>query len=695
MLRSKPRKKCRPIAAKNLNYFDMAEPGEYIEIAGGKITHTCQEDYVMYAGGNIVINAGKSVIWHGEEGVTFGDYKAPQEESDEKDDLALQALVKIRLSATPYNGEFCFDWIDVNEDTAEIEKIQDVPFADVEYFYKAPLAPKDKYDLGDMVEKVKDEAGAREAVKKKYPGLIQRGGKYTDVPYVQIKKDQQIELSLEVKISEGSPGTDEITVTGDDYYEFELVGGQMSGKTAKKKIAKDKEKIGLKIKCLQDGPKRAYKLFQDDGKTCAIMGGIVMLENMPIKIKLRVIALVAKDNTADSRARALFTTFKNSNITKYLNENSLNQAGYEVEIENQAMFDTIGAANLTDYYYAFDVTTWKSQNLYNDVTKQLLADYQKDTGKLDAVGAKVYETVKNQIDYVVIKEYKDSLKAAGKAYSGGIIILTDCKYSDTTLGAFSRTSPLNHEALVVFSTNIADRSTYSHEIGHMLGLSHLFFETKEKEAYRNSRAAILGDSHATPVVNGLKNTISRIKSTMTPFGTALSLTAIKNDIIEKLKKYNERRKLEMDEDIQLRKTVSLSSAHLKDFELINRTQTKKQFFLILDNNIKIARDCIDDNKKVIAEIEKIVVNNYIQVNMKMNFLKKDEIELLEQNLDYCLAVLSQMHSIGIRFKKGTTHNVMDYSSLRAHFLAAQNYTMRQDHKNYIDISVQVIKSAKK
>lgn len=31
----------------------------------------------MYSGGNIIINAAKSVIWNGEEGVAFGDYQAP------------------------------------------------------------------------------------------------------------------------------------------------------------------------------------------------------------------------------------------------------------------------------------------------------------------------------------------------------------------------------------------------------------------------------------------------------------------------------------------------------------------------------------------------------------------------------------------------------------------------------------------
>jgi hypothetical protein len=63
--------------AKNPNSFKMANPGEYIEIARGKITHHVKKDYNLYSGGNLTINAGKSVILNAEGGITFGDYEAP------------------------------------------------------------------------------------------------------------------------------------------------------------------------------------------------------------------------------------------------------------------------------------------------------------------------------------------------------------------------------------------------------------------------------------------------------------------------------------------------------------------------------------------------------------------------------------------------------------------------------------------
>lgn len=71
-----------------------------------------------------------------------------------------------------------------------------------------------------------------------------------------------------------------------------------------------------------------------------------MMENKVLKLKFRVIALVLSDNNLNEKAKVLFRKFKDNGITKYLNESSLNQAGYEVEIENQAMFDDLETVGL-------------------------------------------------------------------------------------------------------------------------------------------------------------------------------------------------------------------------------------------------------------------------------------------------------------------------------------------------------------
>ena len=72
----------------------MPDSGKYIEIAGGNITERYEQDYEMYAGGNINIEAAKSVNQTGaEKGVSFNVAKMPRpgenqekQENDESQD---------------------------------------------------------------------------------------------------------------------------------------------------------------------------------------------------------------------------------------------------------------------------------------------------------------------------------------------------------------------------------------------------------------------------------------------------------------------------------------------------------------------------------------------------------------------------------------------------------------------------------
>jgi hypothetical protein len=55
----------------------MKKDGSYIEIAGGTITEKYEQDYNMYTGGSINLEAAKSINQTGEnEGVSFNPPKA-------------------------------------------------------------------------------------------------------------------------------------------------------------------------------------------------------------------------------------------------------------------------------------------------------------------------------------------------------------------------------------------------------------------------------------------------------------------------------------------------------------------------------------------------------------------------------------------------------------------------------------------
>ncbi|WP_192501886.1 M43 family zinc metalloprotease, partial [Flavobacterium sp. PL002] len=71
--------------------------------------------------------------------------------------------------------------------------------------------------------------------------------------------------------------------------------------------------------------------------------------------------------------------------------------------------------------------------------------------------------------------------------------------------AFSRTSPLNHSFLFVYSDSVEKKENYAHEIGHMLGLPHSFYTDKEKKAYKNTKESILGNDESEFIYENGKN----------------------------------------------------------------------------------------------------------------------------------------------------------------------------------------------
>lgn len=676
------------------------------------------EEYELYTR-EYVENVGGSSNFTAKGGTVYGD-----EPKTAKPLEITNLYVKVRL-ASDYKGEFGFDWLDVNPETKEIEKIQDVPFSEVEYFYKKdsanPLG-------GTIVEKSTDEIGAKHAIQDHYK--FNPISKHIDIPYVLIKPEQKITLSVEVMLWQGEITDDVIAITGDEFYEFEIVGGEKEGKTAKKKLT-GAGKLDLKITCLKAGPEKTYDFNHSNSTTGShAVGGLTMMENKVLTLKFRVIALLAKDGTESVKAKALFQKFKDGKVKEFLSENSLNQAGYEVEIENQAMFDTLEAADLDDYIYAFDKEEWRSKKYFGNVIRQ---EYDVIPGtntckptSVDASGncKKVPVATDvivddpndiglsgkaNAIDDITITEYANKLKAKGKAYDGGIIILSDFQSSDEQTGAYSRTTPLNHYALIVYSKNTGSKDTYAHEIGHMLGLPHLFFDAKEKDSYKIAKENILGNNELEFTVGGAKNDkyqpgisnlIKKVKASKSNYHGYSNLIAIKSHIISKLINHNESRQSFVNKQTAEKKIKEAYYINYKDSDMITFSDgsrmSKKKYLQTFDDNIKEGNEKIKTNRSVISELQnRKDVNNYVLVEEEMWFMRSELITLLDESKKYYDMVIEQVHSNYLMFLQGKTKNIMDYHNSRVVYLANQIKIMRNDMQNYIDIIDQKPKPKKK
>ncbi|MDH6251792.1 hypothetical protein M2347_001519 [Chryseobacterium sp. H1D6B] len=588
-------------------------------------------------------------------------------------------FIKVRLK-NPYNGEFGFDWIDVDPSTGEIQKIQGVDFSNLEYFYKKPITPNNPRDLGNIIQTTTDLTGAKNLVNENYKTLV-KPGQITDVPWVFIKPGQEIELALEINLtSTAAITTETINITGDDFYEFEIVDGIKNGKKTEKQIPADKKPLTLKIKCLKAAPEKEYGILQESpGSTPFTVGGFKMMENKIQKLKFRVIANVSSDNSPAVKAKDLFQKFIQSDIVNYLNNNSLNQAGYEVEIENQVMLDNLATADLDDFYYSFDKTDWTNKKYFAVVgSKGVLAENQNEIGGPDK---------SNMLDNLIFEEYQKKLRGKSKTYDGGVILLNEYQSAGNT-GAYSRTSPLNHYKLLVFSTNIEDKITYAHEISHMLGLPHLFFKTAEEESYKSARTNIIGNGLPESDNKYIPGVLKLIKDTQISSSSifaSLGITAKKSSLTTGLNNLISQQQRNYDDNKRDRESIKSRYSAFPDSYKINATQTKGQYIAACNSNMQISEERIEANKKAKIKLNKEPNLGYVTLEPLAYFLKRDYLIILGENYLYRKIVIKQVHDNYLMFKQSSTQNIMDYYSNGTRYLHNQIKIMRDDIKNYLPL----------
>lgn len=638
--------------------------------------------------------------------VIFGDYSSEPKEIS-------KVYAKVRTLET-YNGEFGFDWVDVDPETMEIQKIQGVPFEKVEYFYKKGNTTP---DLGNIIPIGEDKPAAIQAIQRNYD-LINFSD-YVDTPFILIKPGEQATLSLEV-FFEGESQDDYISITGDEYYSFKIDGEEKrkdeNDKTTKKKIVA-KEQLQLTINCSKESLDKKYYFLHTGVKGPREIGGLNMMENKVLKLKFRVIALVSNEGNPSAKAKALFAKFRDNGITEYLNKNSLNQAGYKVEIENQEIFKNLNYpdVNIDDYFYAFDKEDWKRKNY--------LGTREKQRGIIDANGNTpigpdgnylqekylvdtLFKTInKDSIDYLSIEEYS---KKISKPYTGGVIILADGECMETSTGAFSRTLPINHNAIFVYSTNIENKDTYSHEIGHLLGLEHSFieidvstnkndikeYEDKKEEIteYTNLKIKYSDiviqeerSNHSKPIGKQNKIVTEYKEPRFVKKNTLLNCIENSNRYFDlKIRDYNFK--------IDSVKNNAIYTMPKKDADgnwiLQNDGKTVKQF----PTTPALFRERLKEQKMEYTKYQeknilskniaqKISNNEFIKFSNEFDLIAEDSLKIYIDYLNKLNKEWEQMISNYLYFKKGSTKNIMDYIDQRRTYLNNQIIIMRNDYEN--------------
>jgi hypothetical protein len=500
---------------------------------------------------------------------------------------------------------------------------------------------------------------------------------------------EPVTLSAEIVLCDGEFKDDEIKITGDDFFDFDFEGGTKEDKTAKIKVSKA-GKIDLKITRKNELPEeKKYEFFHTNNTTGTLpVGGLVMMENKVLKLKFRVIALVSNENDPNAKAKVLFQKFKDAGVKDYLNQNSLNQAGYEVEIENFAEMDN---ANVDEYFYAFDKADWKKRQFFFDEEVRIKYSIVKDENGEDKRLEKKQEGQIAQelgdkdgkgIDFVTVKEYKNKLKDINKPYeNGGIIILSDLDGVDASIAAFSRISPINHNVLFVYSSGVDVKVNYAHEMGHMLGLKHIFFKNEDIDSFKNQKAYLREVINQRKVVQGENFDHYEIVEIITKKELIINALnvynqSIREDINKRSSQYKKNDKLNGKFSINTIEIINGKST------VVPKNVSKEEFLTISKEAIEKLRENERANILAIEEFKQ-KENYYTNFERKTKFclLRKDYLNLLINYENYYKELISSNY---ISYYQIKTTNIMDYGNQfkRIRFLNHQILIMRKDYENY-------------
>jgi hypothetical protein len=579
----------------------------YTSNIGGKLTVKAKGDIKSYAKENIEINSAKTIKITGDKnGISTNK---PEDSPVLKLENGVDIFAEFKPIAT-FEGEFGFDWLEWDEKDA-ITKIQDIDISNFEYLFNNS---KNEYvaistDIS-LKNKIKEEYKKHQI---NYPYYI---------PWLNISPNQgEIKLNMYTKsiIANNDISKEVITFEKNDSYQI-TIDGLVNENIKYSPNGQPKE---VSIKCIKPSIENEIIAKNEKGK---IIGKIRVKDNTNTYVlPIRLVFVVKDSPVKDTEINQLITDFKSEGIEDYLNKNSLNQALIKTTIEIDAK-----------HHLAFDENDWSGK--FYDKTNHWL------TNRKDSAGGKVTYTdddgqeIKNaEYEHILDKfltDYKSNFETDGKKFKGILLFVTNInKDPSDKEGGVSRTQPLNFREAIVFKSNLKNKSTYSHEIAHALGLEHIFWRDTEykielektKESLKKNEETLASNKQIMIKNNeALKGNQNNIKTRET------EINKWKGEIAKPTYPYKK----------EAKDRIKYLEDQNKETEDINKK---------IKENIKKGNK---DNSDIEAYINKAKNNLLVFKNNK------------------------------IKFKEKSTKNIMDYSSSTNIYSVWQWSIMQNDVKNY-------------
>lgn len=500
-----------------------------------------------------------------------------------------------------YSGEYGFDWIDWKRDpnrrNDEMTKVVDQPIATLSHCYDAHQ---------QQYLPVAKDIHLQSKLQAEYQRLMIYGEDYY-AGWLSLRPGQEVKLYMAVEALNQAPVKgDYLTIKTHANYQVTMdgqVGPAIRIAPRAGSSPASPQLVDVTIKCLRPTPDTALQVLDEKGQ---LVGQLNIVSNArTYHLPVRVVYLV-KDGpgTAASLAK-LQANFTSLNLEYYLNHRALNQAQIKVEFEKTNQVHQL----------VFKQAEWAGK--FYDVAKNWFTDYRELDKQTNLVKQFILFLDKVAAEYAAKYESKDKTP-----FRGILLIMTDIiKNPADNQGGVSRVRPVNFRESLIYGTGLIHQELYAHEIGHALGLDHIF----------------LGKDEPADITS-LHNSISFIEKYLAPF-------------------------INQNKDYAAKITSYQSSIAQKQAKLSGSQRLTKAEKQQLEADIQFDKKSIEGYQSLLALSKKTVVS-------------------MSKGLNDAKASLATFAANPFKFTQASTDNYMDYYNYPTRFLHWQWKVMQRDVATY-------------
>ena len=410
--------------------------------------------------------------------------KKVSQNDENKEGVQVIATIKPR----DYKGEYGIDYCEMDSNFENIETFQGTDVKKIDYIF-------DKNT--NQFKSATSFAEKQAAIKEQYYSTTLFGKEYY-ASWILLPKGKTAKLTLTTFFISKKKKVDK-PKGGEMAKEFlrfsENTNFLIKGKGITNgiiELKKHEKEYDIEIESLNTFSDTQYIKIEDEEGNIA--GIIEMAPNetkkleiklVPVVVSYRNLKLLKETNLQEylneierlkEKGKDLYKKIDTKKLLDELNTHSLSQAGIECflpPIKKNPNKEMIIDSLIVDINNEYTNYWYKKNN-----TEQFFKDWNFKISDIkpewtDEDGNR--RSVDQKIDFLLDKLERDYNH---KEFKGAIIFITEENYIDSngkenTLG-YSQNVPIRNQGVVIFEKGLLRYSTYSHELGHMLGLQHTF-----------------------------------------------------------------------------------------------------------------------------------------------------------------------------------------------------------------------------